>query len=1421
MEKYSTLAKARGVVRKIPVLLLAIASLLVSGEAFAVTYLKANANEGGDGTSWESAYRNVEEAVKAAATGDNVIYAAGGVYVVTNTMVVTDGFAIYGGFPGLAMDETPECRDVDKYRTVLSGDKEMNDYWMHVVPVFGEYKLQMTHLKDKPLFSEGAFCLPPPFQHGYDSYYPAIEGKNCNQAFKIGEAVGSIYDGIWFSGFSDKNSEGDCISIAGTAKGTKILRCRFIGNVTSYGQVYDNSGKAIISLCEFRFSFANSYAAGIVAAGATRISDCLFEGLSRENAKGGGAIFLSSGIGISVERCIFSHCIGVARYYTSSESNYGGPAVILSAESGYGKGTISDCVISNCFSASQNERGTPLFAFQDGAVRRCSFVDNRYEVKPVEGRAYTLVGNALVKNYHQTLEGCSFRGNVIAAPAVTATEGDYALGIIGTASGAGEMAIVNCTFDSNSVEYAEKEGVTAIASRAIVSSATLPDNHSEIGVVNCTFTGPGDDALYDIVQYGNCHLYPLNVVNCLFMADDVPIPRPFLVRDPSLFAAYDCTIQNAFHGLQGYVIPGIQGDPVPFVREDQATVSHVPVCVPSVHTPGLRESSDVSTNAPPVNFAATYRFCPHGASEWLPLLPAMGGLDDSEPLPIADANGHSRAFGSYTRGAVQSLAPVAEQGVSLTLRHEPLLGVTLSPSSQATTKNGAIQPVTAEPENDFAGWFDIDGAPYSSSNPLEIPFLSSNLVLVAKFTTPKVDVVFDLGEAGTFTGSGASRSTCKLSPGAVFPVVPPYSEKENWLICGWEEFPPLVPEGGGVYHVKAVTRDLRIIHVVPEGEVPAGSDRSGDSWENATDDFFAAYENAALWRGEVWMREGVYAPKTFMRSRSHVAIRGGFAGVESSADEADPVAHPTIITGDRNGDDFWRPNGKDPEEGARIAIWNGNQFNEPNPDGVDEYWDLRGNTGDNTDQFLRDSPNESTVDAVLDGVTITCFGSAAIEIRNPGTDLTLRRCRYLANASKCVSYYSHPRGKASFVCGNALVVAEDCEFVGNHRAFEASVNDYRNRTVFKRCAFRKNHSREKYSCLYISNGKGLACEDCLFEKNASHSGAIGGNPIFLISLPHEGDAAFTNCVFRENRGTGDVYAVMAFARGHLYLEGCQFVQNEILGASRSYYHSAGIKCNDWGYICAYNSYFASNRLEILSSTTSYQCASVCVSIIDEAIFRNCTIVDNVVSNAAGNTNSIGTFSTTSPVVLVNSLVDGSRFYGKSADFVVARRTKGTTFTMVNTIVRNGSKGYKPFIMADPGPFNLANSAISGIDPAEIDTSDNGCFYDIASNPGPITVTKKGPGVRLARGIMASSPYARAGRLVKVSPSGGIYYYDDVANPGSPWRNCTDRSKFSSSVPGLSEDAPPPADAFGAPRREGRIAYGPLNIAEGGTMLMIR
>jgi hypothetical protein len=104
-----------------------------------IFYVDDDAPLGGDGMSWDTAFKYVQDALAVVGVG-NEIHIAGGAYRPdqSETGVVTpgdrhasfhlvSGLAIYGGYAGLANPTDPDARDIALYDTILNGDLAGND----------------------------------------------------------------------------------------------------------------------------------------------------------------------------------------------------------------------------------------------------------------------------------------------------------------------------------------------------------------------------------------------------------------------------------------------------------------------------------------------------------------------------------------------------------------------------------------------------------------------------------------------------------------------------------------------------------------------------------------------------------------------------------------------------------------------------------------------------------------------------------------------------------------------------------------------------------------------------------------------------------------------------------------------------------------------------------------------------------------------------------------------------------------------------------------------------------------------------------------------------------------------------------------------------------------------------------------------
>ncbi len=91
-----------------------------------IIYVNDDVADGGDGSSWASAYNDLQDALAAAASGSQ-IWVAAGTYTPTDgtdreaAFVLKEGVEIYGGFDGTADDELSD-RDPANNVSILSGD---------------------------------------------------------------------------------------------------------------------------------------------------------------------------------------------------------------------------------------------------------------------------------------------------------------------------------------------------------------------------------------------------------------------------------------------------------------------------------------------------------------------------------------------------------------------------------------------------------------------------------------------------------------------------------------------------------------------------------------------------------------------------------------------------------------------------------------------------------------------------------------------------------------------------------------------------------------------------------------------------------------------------------------------------------------------------------------------------------------------------------------------------------------------------------------------------------------------------------------------------------------------------------------------------------------------------------------------------
>ncbi len=265
----------------------------------------------------------------------------------------------------------------------------------------------------------------------------------------------------------------------------------------------------------------------------------------------------------------------------------------------------------------------------------------------------------------------------------------------------------------------------------------------------------------------------------------------------------------------------------------------------------------------------------------------------------------------------------------------------------------------------------------------------------------------------------------------------------------------------------------------------------GTSWADAYTDLRLALAFAPPY-SQLWVAEGTYKPwpdgtnrnGSFIL-RSDVGVYGGFTGVETSLDQRDWIAHPTILSGDLDGND-----------GPNLVGYQENSYS------------------------VLTAPLGTSPTAVLDGFVVH-HGSASETAGCDAFDVFFANCR----------------GGAIYALGSPTV--RNCDFVENYGGFHGgAVYNYGNAT-YTRCSFSRNTAFEG-GAVYNDAGARPMFVNCSFVENV----ADRGGAIYSTGAP-TGEITMAGCVFNGNLATsrgGAMYSVNVQNK----IASCTFANNEAL-----------------------------------------------------------------------------------------------------------------------------------------------------------------------------------------------------------------------------------------------------------------------------------
>jgi len=464
------------------VLFMLVASIAAATEK--VIYVDDDAVEANDGTGWENAYFYLQDALTDASSADKPveIRVAQGIYKpdlgsgITPgddcaTFRLITGVAIYGGYAGFG-ESDPDQRDVDLYKSILSGDLEGND----IEPE------ELSDLFGDPTRNENSKHV---LIGSYTDETAVIDGFTITGGYSFSSCLGDVRGGAGIGIESGSPTIVNCVFTGNAASGNasalvnrngscpNLINCTFSNNCSSHGTMENYESSPILTNCRF----INNSDEGIRNHNNSNLilANCTFE---RNN----DGIYSQSECNVTLTNCIFANNSSNGINHTFG-----------------GRLSLTGCV----FRDNMGSVGVGIDSHADElTLKDCLFVHN---IARGWGPAINHVGDNFILN------NCEFRANI--------SEGNGTLTVHG-----GNFAADNCIFSGN---IAEGDGgaIDISARLAVISNCLFAGNMAgESGgaidayfneyttIRNCTFSGntAGD---------GGGSLYVDNmtkVTNCIF-----------------------------------------------------------------------------------------------------------------------------------------------------------------------------------------------------------------------------------------------------------------------------------------------------------------------------------------------------------------------------------------------------------------------------------------------------------------------------------------------------------------------------------------------------------------------------------------------------------------------------------------------------------------------------------------------------------------------------------------------------------------------------------------------------------------------------------------------------------------------------------------------------------------------------------------
>jgi hypothetical protein len=419
-----------------------------------ILHVDASASGPGDGATWPTAFTDLNAALAAASTGDQV-WVAAGTYTPaasdrTATFALANGVALFGGFAGdeAALDQ----RDWIHHRTILSGDLAGDD--------------------------------GPDFANTGENSYHVVTARNVDRTAVLSgfTITGGRADGPGLGPVSESADQGSALHVFSATP--RIDHVLFVRNWSiGHGAVNDNGGAELVQ-CEFRENFASDFAAALyVGVGAaTRVIDCAFAE-NETNGQGAGIYCLSTG-GAEFTGCTF---------YGNS-ANVGG---------GMFNAADSRALVRACSFRGNNAFIGGGGVYDDGASPRvigCTFENNAGGIGVQDGSGgvggsgggglwnsggQAVVQSCVFRNNAASFGGGAYNNNQSTGVFRDCTfEHNFAHEAGGLYNLGSDVLVQHCSFVQNTAydgDFSVGGGISNYYSNPLIENCSFRANHAEVG----------------------------------------------------------------------------------------------------------------------------------------------------------------------------------------------------------------------------------------------------------------------------------------------------------------------------------------------------------------------------------------------------------------------------------------------------------------------------------------------------------------------------------------------------------------------------------------------------------------------------------------------------------------------------------------------------------------------------------------------------------------------------------------------------------------------------------------------------------------------------------------------------------------------------------------------------------------------------